>query len=175
MVVCVCVCVCVVIVPRTHARMRNWVRCSLCPVLNATVERTCVVPLICVCLCVYLYAGFDGYRDVSTKGFLRNFARGLAPPATGAPDAQANCIARTAPLAAGWCGQPEPLARAVRLGTRVTQNADAAVVWGGAAADILSHVILGVSPSQATRMVIAALQHAARAGTEDNTVQQPTR
>jgi hypothetical protein len=49
-------------------------------------------------------SGFDGYRDVSTKGFLRNYGRGAVPPATGAPDAQANCIARLAPLVAAFGG-----------------------------------------------------------------------
>ncbi|GLI69252.1 hypothetical protein VaNZ11_013830 [Volvox africanus] len=47
-------------------------------------------------------SGFNGYRDVSTKGFLRNFGRGIPPPLSGANDAQANCVARLAPLAAAF-------------------------------------------------------------------------
>ncbi|GLC50861.1 hypothetical protein PLESTB_000440000 [Pleodorina starrii] len=51
-------------------------------------------------------SGFDGYRDVSTKGFLRNYGRGFPPPLTGANDAQANCIARLAPLVAAFGASP---------------------------------------------------------------------
>ncbi|KXZ44235.1 hypothetical protein GPECTOR_70g465 [Gonium pectorale] len=49
--------------------------------------------------------GFEGYRDVSTKGFLRNYGRAMPPPLSGANDAQANCIARLAPLVAAF-GSP---------------------------------------------------------------------
>lgn len=38
------------------------------------------------------------------KGFLRNQARGAAPPDTGAEDAQADCVARLAPLIAAFAG-----------------------------------------------------------------------
>ncbi|EFJ42871.1 hypothetical protein VOLCADRAFT_97046 [Volvox carteri f. nagariensis] len=51
-------------------------------------------------------SGFDGYRDVSTKGFLRNYSRGLPPPLSGANDAQANCVARLAPLVAAFAAGP---------------------------------------------------------------------
>ncbi|GFR40758.1 hypothetical protein Agub_g1370, partial [Astrephomene gubernaculifera] len=55
-------------------------------------------------------SGFSGYRDVSTKAFLRNYARGLPPPLSGAADAQANCIARLAPLVAAFgAAAPPPL------------------------------------------------------------------
>ncbi|KAJ9525938.1 hypothetical protein QJQ45_009406 [Haematococcus lacustris] len=100
---------------------------------------------------------FDGYRDVSTKGFLRAFARGQVPPATGAPDAQANCIARLAPLVAAWAGSAG-LVPAVRRATRVTQNSDEACSWGAAGAAILEAVLLGALPSAAVQAVAEELE-----------------
>jgi ADP-ribosylglycohydrolase len=100
---------------------------------------------------------FTGYRDVSTKGFLRNYGRGLVPPGTGAADAQANAIARAAPLVAGWAGSPE-LHAVVRRATRVTQNSDTAVVWAGAGAAVLEAVVAqGALPSEAVRTAIEQL------------------
>lgn len=107
----------------------------------------------------YFGPGFEGYRDVSTKGFLRNYARGVAPPATGAPDAQANCVARLAPLVAGWGGSKE-LMHAVERATRVTQNSDAACAWGCAGAAVLERVVLGSAPSAAVWAAIAELEQA---------------
>lgn len=49
------------------------------------------------------------------QAFLRNFAKGRAPPATGAADAQANAITRAALLAVGWAGAPTPFAAAPTL------------------------------------------------------------
>lgn len=43
-------------------------------------------------------------RDRSTKSFLRRYAAGALPPATGAPDDQANCFARLPPLVALYAG-----------------------------------------------------------------------
>lgn len=57
---------------------------------------------------------------VVLQGFLRNYGRGMVPPQTGAPDAQANCIARAAPLVAAWAGH-EALLPNVQRATRVTQ------------------------------------------------------
>lgn len=37
---------------------------------------------------MYGRGGWDGYRDASIKGFLRNWYRGLKPPACGADDHQ---------------------------------------------------------------------------------------
>jgi len=38
------------------------------------------------------------------QGFLRNHSRGAVPPATGAEDAQADCVARLAPIVAAFAG-----------------------------------------------------------------------
>ncbi|GIL86715.1 hypothetical protein Vretifemale_14962 [Volvox reticuliferus] len=87
-------------------------------------------------------SGFDGYRDVSTKGFLRNYGRGIPPPLSGANDAQANCVARLAPLAAafaasafvypsaGSSGEPPH-----SIGSGVSSGIPLATV-GGAAAEV---------------------------------------
>ena len=82
---------------------------------------------------------FKGYRDGSTKGTLRNLALGLLPP--GANDAQANCIARLAPLVAMYCGDPR-LPLMVEISTRCTQNTDAACAWGLAGARVLERLML---------------------------------
>jgi hypothetical protein len=49
------------------------------------------------------------------QGFLRNYSRGMAPPATGAEDAQADCVARLAPLVAAFAGETLVRRRAVML------------------------------------------------------------
>lgn len=70
----------------------------------------------------------------SSQGFLRNYARAMPPPLSGANDAQANAIARLAPLVAAFGlgmqspgggeddEQPAGLLKCVELATRVTQN-----------------------------------------------------
>ncbi|KAG2498090.1 hypothetical protein HYH03_003848 [Edaphochlamys debaryana] len=74
-------------------------------------------------------SGFDGYRDVSTKGFLRNYARAMPPPLSGANDAQANAIARLAPLVAAFGAAPAPTAAtaatATNSSTATAADADA--------------------------------------------------
>lgn len=99
------------------------------------------------------------------QGFLRNYSRGLPPPLSGANDAQANCVARLAPLAAAFAashpsnlasapetsdvftgsgngggsdgGLPyqDPLLHCVELATRVTQNTVRALVGGDGGCD----------------------------------------
>ncbi|PNH12277.1 Crystallin J1A [Tetrabaena socialis] len=130
-------------------------------------------------------SGFDGYRDVSTKGFLRNHVRGMPPPLSGANDAQANCIARLAPLAAAFAAPAPPgpapapsassaipvprdgadaggpaagLLRCVELATRVTQNTDAAVAWACVGAAVLERMLLGGSALAAVEQTLAELE-----------------
>ncbi|KAG2433550.1 hypothetical protein HYH02_012667 [Chlamydomonas schloesseri] len=120
-----------------------------------------------------LTSGFDGYRDVSTKGFLRNYARAMPPPLSGANDAQANAIARLAPLVAAFAlgdqasgaseggaenEQPMGLLKCVELATRVTQNTDAAVAWACAGARVLELVLAGWRAEAAVREVVADLR-----------------
>ncbi|MEW5301883.1 MAG: hypothetical protein WDW36_004710 [Sanguina aurantia] len=83
----------------------------------------------------------DEASILTKQGFLRNIERGLLPPNTGAPDAQANCIARLAPLAAAFAGDAQ-LMTAVECATRVTQNSDAAVGWACAGAAVLEALLL---------------------------------
>ncbi|KAG2442291.1 hypothetical protein HXX76_002377 [Chlamydomonas incerta] len=115
-------------------------------------------------------SGFDGYRDVSTKGFLRNYARAMPPPLSGANDAQANAIARLAPLVAAFAvgdhaptdggdgEQPAGLLKATELATRVTQNTDAAVAWACAGARVLELLLGGSRAEAAVREVVADLR-----------------
>eukprot|EP00198_Chlamydomonas_reinhardtii_P003957 XP_001693293.1 predicted protein [Chlamydomonas reinhardtii] len=115
-------------------------------------------------------SGFDGYRDVSTKGFLRNYARAMPPPLSGANDAQANAIARLAPLVAAFGlgmqspgggeddEQPAGLLKCVELATRVTQNTAAAVAWACAGARVLELVLGGWRAEAAVREVVADLR-----------------
>lgn len=86
--------------------------------------------------------GFDGYRNASTTGFLRNHSRGQTPPASGAEDAQADCVARLAPLVAAFAGHPR-LMRLVAAATRTTQNTDDAEAWACAGAAVLERLLLG--------------------------------
>ena len=47
------------------------------------------------------------FFSTSHQGFLRNMQLGRIPPLSGADDAQANCIARLAPLVAAFAGHPD--------------------------------------------------------------------
>jgi len=115
---------------------------------------------------------FDGYRDVSTKGFIRNYLRGAVPPLTGAADAQANCVARLAPLVAAFAGDGR-LAVAVERATRTTQNSDAAAAWGAAGAAILERLVLGSAAAAAVAATAAELEAAAAALTATDTSAPP--
>lgn len=79
---------------------------------------------------------------------MRSYHSGLLPPACGADDKQANCIARLAPLVAAFAGD-ERLMQCVQFATRVTQNTDEAVAWACAGAAVLEHIILGATAHEA--------------------------
>ncbi|WIA13004.1 hypothetical protein OEZ85_006614 [Tetradesmus obliquus] len=108
-------------------------------------------------------SGFDGYMNASTVAFLRNRARGLQPPATGAEDQQADCVARLAPLIAMYAGD-ERLMRLVEAATRTTQNTDAAAAWGCAGAAVLERLLLGQAAEQAVRETVQELQQQQNGG-----------
>lgn len=72
--------------------------------------------------------------------------------------AQANCVARLAPLAAGFCGHRAALLEAVGLSARVTQNTDAAVAWGCAAAAVLEGLLLGGTALESVLAVVRELR-----------------
>jgi len=61
----------------------------------------------------YSSKDFDGYTNASTVAFLRNYSRGLKPPATGAEDQQADTVARLAPVVAAFAGRSPTSARVV--------------------------------------------------------------
>lgn len=100
-----------------------------------------------------------------TQAFLRNRARGLQPPATGAEDQQADCVARLAPLIAMYAGD-ERLMRLVEAATRTTQNTDAAAAWGCAGAAVLERLLLGQAAEQAVRETVQELQQQQNGGGE---------
>ncbi|KAI8470947.1 MAG: ADP-ribosylation/Crystallin J1 [Monoraphidium minutum] len=101
--------------------------------------------------------GFDGYRNAATTGFLRNHSRGMAPPASGAEDAQANCVARLAPLVAAFAGHPNFM-RIVAAATRTTQNTDEAEAWACAGAAVLEALIVdGCGAREAVERAAAEL------------------
>jgi hypothetical protein len=75
---------------------------------------------------------------------------GMQPPASGADDFQANCVARLAPLVAAFAGNPR-LMELVEMATRVTQNTDAAVAWACSGAAVLEGIILGKSALQSVK------------------------
>lgn len=97
------------------------------------------------------------------QAVLRNTARGLQPPAAGADDQQADCIARLAPLVAMFAGD-ERLMGLVEAATRTTQNTDAAVAWGCAGAAILERLLLGKSAAEAVRETAEELQQQQQPG-----------
>jgi ADP-ribosylglycohydrolase len=119
--------------------------------------------------------GWNGYRDASLKGFLRNWYRGRRPPRTGAQDWQANCFTRLAPLVAAFYaggggnddgGDREDLPRlltAVERATRVTQDADRAAAWARAGAAVLTRVVGGASVDDAVTAVVSELTDPATA------------
>lgn len=76
---------------------------------------------------------------------------------SGAADAQANCVARLAPLVALFAGHPR-LMTYVEYATRVTQNSDAAVAWGCAGAAVLERLVLGHSAAAAVAATIDELE-----------------
>lgn len=111
--------------------------------------------------------GWTGYRDASCKGFLRRWATGATPPATGAEDYQINCVVRLPAVVAAFGGVPcgggqdgggggggggalSPLQAAVPHATRVTQNTAKAVAWAMLGAEVLQQVIYqGETPQSA--------------------------
>ena len=110
-------------------------------------------------------AGWRGYRDASCKGFLRRWATGAMPPATGADDFQINCVVRLPSLitafgGVGRCGgggknsknNNQELREAVVAATRVTQNTPRAVAWALMMTDVLEPMIYeGMSPARAVQ------------------------
>jgi hypothetical protein len=103
------------------------------------------------------FAASGGYLDGSTKGFVLAVRTGAAWPGCGVDDAQANCVARLPPMVAAFAGDAALLPAVANM-IRVTQNSDAAVAWGTAAARVLEKVILGETPAAAVSATIAALQ-----------------
>jgi hypothetical protein len=55
-------------------------------------------------ICVFTAASTSCYL----QGFLRNYARQMPLPETGADDKQADCVARLAPLVAMFAGEATP-------------------------------------------------------------------
>eukprot|EP00775_Hariotina_reticulata_P011315 gene11315-11465_t len=106
----------------------------------------------------YSSKDFDGYTNASTVAFLRNYSRGLKPPATGAEDQQADTVARLAPIVAAFNGDPR-LLQLVEAVTRVTQNTAAAVAWACTGAAVLERVMLeGRGVTQAVRATLQELR-----------------
>lgn len=91
------------------------------------------------------------------QAFLRNFARGLQPPATGADDEQADCVARLAPLVAMYAGD-QRLMSIVVIATRTTQNTAGAVGWACAGAAVLERLMFGQGPAAAVQQTVDELQ-----------------
>ena len=101
-------------------------------------------------------AAFDGYRDTSTRGFLRVTRAGALPPATGVDDDQANAYARLPPLVGSLAGDPAMLP-AVRAMVRTTQRSAAAISCALVAARLLEFLILGSAATVADAVVAAAV------------------
>jgi len=114
--------------------------------------------------------GWEGYRDASTKGFLRRWYEEGGGRVAGARDWQANCFARLPPLVVGFGGGQEGvregagggervMLRAVEHATRVTQDDDRAVAWGRGAAGVLSRIVFKKQTIEmAIREVVVALR-----------------
>jgi ADP-ribosylglycohydrolase len=93
----------------------------------------------------------------TAQAFLRTYGRGLRPPATGADDAQADCIARLAPLVAAYAGD-DRLMQLVSAATRVTQGAPTAVAWACAAAAVLERLLQGATAAAAVADTVQELR-----------------
>lgn len=92
-----------------------------------------------------------------TQAFLRTYGRGMRPPATGADDAQADAIARLAPLVAVFAGDAR-LMQLTAAVTRVTQDTPAAVAWACAGAAVLERLLLGAGAAAAVRETVQKLR-----------------
>lgn len=88
---------------------------------------------------------------------MRNFMRGLQPPATGADDQQADCVARLAPLVSMFAAD-ERLMSLVEAATRTTQNTAAAVAWACAGAAVLERLLQGQGPTAAVEETVQELK-----------------
>lgn len=91
------------------------------------------------------------------QAFLRTYGRGMRPPTTGADDAQADCIARLAPLVALFAGD-ERLMQLTAAVTRVTQDTAPAVAWACAGAAVLERLVGGEGAAAAVRATVEELQ-----------------
>ena len=87
---------------------------------------------------------YSGFRDGSTRGFVKNMAAGTGWPSCGADDSQANALTKIAPVVALRAGELGML-KDVEAVIRVTQNSDLAVAFGVTAARILEKAVLGQS------------------------------
>jgi hypothetical protein len=96
-------------------------------------------------------------KNPATQAFLRTYGRGLRPPATGADDAQADCIARLVPLVSMFAGDPR-LMEFTAAATRVTQDTVTAVAWACAGAAVLERLLLGRGAAAAVRETVQELQ-----------------
>lgn len=92
-----------------------------------------------------------------TQAFLRTYGRGMRPPATGADDAQADAIARLAPLVALFAGDARLMQLAAAV-TRVTQDTPSAVAWACAGAAVLERLLLGAGAAAAVRETVQELR-----------------
>lgn len=97
------------------------------------------------------------HAHVHTQAFLRTYGRGIRPPATGADDAQADAIARLAPLVALFAGDAR-LMQLTAAVTRVTQDTPTAVAWACAGAGVLERLLLGVGAAAAVQATVHELR-----------------
>jgi ADP-ribosylglycohydrolase len=100
------------------------------------------------------------------QAFLRTYGRGLRTPATGADDAQADAIARVAPLVALFAGDPR-LMQLTAAVTRVTQDTPTAVAWACAAAAVLERLLLGQGAAAAVQETAQELKQEGPAGVSE--------
>jgi len=115
----------------------------------------------------FSHAEYDGYLDASTRGFLRNvLVKRKAWPHCGADDAQVNCVVRLPPMVAMFAGDPQLLSLVGDM-VRVTQNTDAAVAYGRAAARVLEGIILGSAPLEAVEEAVRTLRRRDRSCPSD--------
>lgn len=102
--------------PGLHG-MQRWI-----PLAQQSLVQSGISAISCLCSncgsCMHLYMHAVRHRHIQChtyaaatwrlQGFLRNYARGVPLPETGADDKQADCVARLAPLVAMFAGGGTP-------------------------------------------------------------------
>lgn len=101
-----------------------------------------------------LFDGYSGYFDMATKATLKNFRDGAQPESAGSGSQELGGAARVAPLVYLYREEPEKLANAARLQTRMTHNNPVVVEGAAFFAETARKVLTGVETVEAIKGLV---------------------